>query len=191
MGAIDCLDIPNSWDIIDNSNTTDYYTGNLYVLNFVRLTRWQNFKRRDTLLQPSTGLQTAGDITSEGNMSCKSVTIADGYIALADTLQNLPRLDFYNTKGGIRQGRVMIQDGLMRLSSINGISLQGIGSVEVEKGSYTININYAAPNDNYMVIVTPSWLTNVAVTNKTKDGFTLEYNAPSNNQKIDYQILFK
>ena len=97
-GAIDCVEVEDSYDIVDNSNTTNYYTGNLYLLNYVRHVKWQNKKERDTIIEPSYGISSAGNFSSSNNIMSKHVLLGEGGVFIKDPVNKLPRVDFHNTQ---------------------------------------------------------------------------------------------
>lgn len=97
------------------------------------------------------------------------------------------------------QGGQAVNVGGMALTQARGLSatdipaanLRGI-NVPVAAGAYEIVIQFPRPeaDANYAVSLTPSWLTNVAVTNKTQEGFAVHFStaAPA-EARLDWIIV--
>lgn len=198
-GAIDCVEVENSWDIWDDSlGRKDANTGSVWLLNFVRHSRWSNKHPSDTIIEPSFGLKTAADIQSGGNISYRTGFLGNGTINVYDPIASVPRLDFYKDgisveTGGTRIGRVgVLPNGIGILEGDKGVKLQESGIVNIESNTNSISItfNIQKNDNNYNVFLTPSWLTKLAITNKTTNGFTINFETTTKQETIGYQVLF-
>lgn len=148
-GAIDCLEVADSYDIIDDSNDSEYDTGNIYFLNFVRHTRWKGRKNRDTILEPSYGISTAGEIRSAANIISKYVRLVNGAVEVFDPIAKMPRLDFYNSQNARvarinsnEDGGIDITPDTKDLNINNNIKVEQIKN---KKGKTIIDLNREKP----------------------------------------------
>lgn len=71
QGCIDCMEVENSHDIVDNSNTQSYHMPNLYICNFVRK-KTCILPSQATMIETQSGITTQGFITSHSGVECTS-----------------------------------------------------------------------------------------------------------------------
>lgn len=93
-GCIDCMEIENSFDIIDKSNTDIYHMPNMYLCNFVRRKNCI-LPKQSTMIETQSGIVTQGFITSRSGLECSngisSTYIGAGSIEITD---DHPFIDF-------------------------------------------------------------------------------------------------
>jgi hypothetical protein len=130
----------------------------------------------DTLATPSATISTLG-----GPLKLQHLSIGD-----IDFMGGKTVID---TNGNIKiiQGDLEVSTGLIKGNANN----RGISSV-VAKDTFITDIIFETPrpNTDYAVVVTPNWLTDLAVIEKRSDGFKIQFlNIAPAGAKVDWVII--
>jgi len=156
--------------------------GNVATLSSLLVTEKANINGLFVSDSISNGLLTLNG-TSDGIATIDSLT-------LPLRLQNnaLADLSFMADKIIINKtGDIEIKTGrIIGNDQIRGIDIK----VEEGKTSATITFSTPRPSEKYAVNVTPSWLTITSVSNKTKEGFIVNFSTPTPKEAtIDWIII--
>jgi DNA-binding beta-propeller fold protein YncE len=130
----------------------------------------------DTLATPSATISTLG-----GPLKLQHLSIGD-----IDFMGGKTVID---TNGNIKiiQGDLEVSTGLIKGNANN----RGISSV-VAKDTFITDVIFETPraNTDYAVVVTPNWLTDLAVIEKRSDGFKIQFlNIAPAGAKVDWVII--
>ena len=206
MGAIDNVEV-GGYDIVDNSTEEpNYATTNLIISNFFRLPE-SILKKRNTYIEPSYGIRSAGDIISGG--AVQSVLASGEYAKMHNGTLELysanPYIDLKNDANEDRDSRIISKaDGLYMGTTgkaDNALGLVGNKYMSMPGGNtgvsvaagvkeITVTFKEAMPDRYYNVFISPNWATAYGVITKREGYFIVQFtNAPSEDSHFDYFVV--
>ena len=202
MGAIDCAEIANSYDVVDRTNTSHYAQKNVYILNFVRFSA-SIMRERDSYVSTESGIQShMRGLFNDGvhaGSGDNMVKVLPGSIEMSSPNGSFIDLKTENRKD--RDGRIYVTDEAMTLSKYNGSSISITDVVKIKdsgiisipsgkRGIFHVEFPQSKKTDNYMVILTPTWESVTYLKSKTKSGFDVEVStAPNANSSVFWVVL--
>lgn len=215
--GIDNLEVVGGKDFINKVDTTKYTIGNLILTRFIRYPKCE-FARNDMVLSPNFGSLMVGNLQINGDVEVYDLasddkTKTDGISllrtgAIKMTSANpFPYIDLRDNRADNYDTRIALADGknLQVNAGGNGttnntlyverdglrINPNGIGKT-IPANTPTANITLPITmNDNlYGIYVSPGWYTNWKITNRTVNGFSIEFETPPpTDSTFDYMIF--
>lgn len=202
MGAIDCVEIPNSFDIIDKTNSRVYAQKNIFILNYFRVNA-SILRKYDTFVSTDYGIQSYGrGIYHDGiyiGHDDDKVMLLPGRIEISSP--NGSFIDMKTNEKEDRDARIFVDDSSMTLSKKEGSSLsisdviriKDSGTIKIpagEKGPFYVELSIPKNSSDYIVLLTPTWETISYVINKKRIGFSVCVSiAPREDKDVYWLVL--
>lgn len=206
MGAIDNADLENSYDIYDDSNSSAYFTANLFLLNFVRHTN-SIIQERNTVLEPGMGLTTAGQIRTMSSILLgtgnNSIALSEGFAKF--TNETRPYIDFRRSTSEDRISRLILEDNDSlhiqsgsRTRRDHGAEISndyvkfvggGIATAKAGTTMTEISFDFTMPDTNYVFVCTPHFVSTCAVTGKTTTSCIVSHADPGSDSSLEFFAL--
>lgn len=207
FGAIDCMEVANSYDIVDHTTSDVYHMKNLIISNFFRLSAC-DFPRDISYFETQAGLNTAGQIISCAGMQADNGTnitaLTPGSIEIANT--DAPFIDLKSDRNEDRDCRIVSTGDTLKFSAgdtsvkpygatirnNNVLSMPTASSAPVDSGATqkVVALSPSMPDANYTVLVTPRWNSACYVSAKGTGYFTVTFSTPPQSAStIDYVVI--
>lgn len=208
FGAIDCMEVENSYDIVDHTTSDNYHLVSMIISNFFRKSACI-LSENITYIETQSGITTAGQIISRAGLQADNgsglTAILPGAVEVANPTGD-PYIDFKNERNEDMDARITANDSTFFVSAGDrsarafGLEIKNnawlyapmTGKVDVAAGStnVTIPISPSTGDNNYSVLATPTWNTKCYVTTKGAGYCTFAFDtAPTEKKQLDYMIV--